>query len=276
MKKIEAFIRHEAFEPIRTELLDKGFPSLSILEAKGSGRQKGIVEQYRGSTLTVNVRPKLKLEVVIEDKDKAIVVETILKHARSGEVGDGKIFVLPVEEAIRIRTGEDGEPVPVLASNSMAGEERITLGEAARRSGVSSNTLKRWAADKVVPVRRGRWTAAAAAQARVVARMRERGHSLEELDRRVARAGSPSGSPRTSSRARRAGHGRGRLQETGLEPELIERILVILGTPIERERVLNPEDVEALRHCARVLARVPAGRLPAAGPGLRAEPAQDR
>ena len=70
MKKIEAYIRHEAFEPIRAELLDKGFPSLSIIEAKGSGRQKGIVERYRGSTLTVNVRPKIKLEVVVEDKDK--------------------------------------------------------------------------------------------------------------------------------------------------------------------------------------------------------------
>jgi nitrogen regulatory protein PII len=111
MKKIEAYIRHEAFEPIRTELLERGFPSLSILEAKGSGRQKGIVEQYRGSTLTVNVRPKLKIEVVVEDKDKGLVVETILKHARTGEVGDGKIFVIPVEEAIRIRTGEEGEEV---------------------------------------------------------------------------------------------------------------------------------------------------------------------
>lgn len=111
MKKIEAFIRHEAFEPIRAELLDRGFPSLSILEAKGSGRQKGMVERYRGSALTVNVRPKLKLEVVVEDKDKGLVVETILKHARSGEVGDGKIFVVPVEEAIRIRTGEAGAAV---------------------------------------------------------------------------------------------------------------------------------------------------------------------
>jgi nitrogen regulatory protein P-II 1 len=111
MTKSDAFSRHEAGEPIRAELLDKGFPSLSILEAKGSGRQKGIVEKYRGSTLTVNVRPKVKLEIVVEDKDKALVVETILKHARTGEVGDGKIFVLPVEEAIRIRTGEDGEPV---------------------------------------------------------------------------------------------------------------------------------------------------------------------
>jgi nitrogen regulatory protein P-II 1 len=111
MKKIEAFIRHEAFEPIRSELLERGFPSLSLLEAKGSGRQKGIVEQYRGSTLTVNVRPKIKIEIVVEDKDKSLVVETILKHARTGEVGDGKIFVLPVEEAIRIRTGEEGDEV---------------------------------------------------------------------------------------------------------------------------------------------------------------------
>jgi nitrogen regulatory protein PII len=111
VKKIDAFIRHEAFEPIRAELLDRGFPSLSITEVKGSGRQKGIVEHYRGSSLTVNVRPKLKLEVVVEDKDKPVVVETILKHARTGEIGDGKIFVAPVDEAIRIRTGEEGEEV---------------------------------------------------------------------------------------------------------------------------------------------------------------------
>ena len=111
MKKVEAFIRHEAFEPIRTELLDKGFPSLSITEAKGSGRQKGIVEHYRGSTLTVNVRPKVKLEVVVEDSDVQVVIDAILRHARTGEVGDGKIFVLPVEKAIRIRTGESGHEV---------------------------------------------------------------------------------------------------------------------------------------------------------------------
>ena len=111
MKKIEAFNRHEAFEPIRSELLDRGFPSLSISEVKGSGRQKGVVEHYRGSTLTVNVRPKMKIECVVEDKDKGLVVETILKHARTGDVGDGKIFVLPVDEAIRIRTGEEGETV---------------------------------------------------------------------------------------------------------------------------------------------------------------------
>jgi nitrogen regulatory protein PII len=111
MKMITAYIRHEAFEPIRAELLEKGFPSLSIGEVKGSGRQKGVVEHYRGSTLTVNVRPKLKLEVVVDDRDKSVVVETILKHARTGEIGDGKVFVSPVEEAIRIRTGEEGEEV---------------------------------------------------------------------------------------------------------------------------------------------------------------------
>lgn len=111
MKKIEAFIRHEAFEPIRAELLEKGFPSISIIEAKGSGRQKGIVEQYRGSTVTVNVRPKLKLEIVVADSDKDLVVETVLRHARTGEVGDGKIFVTSIEEAIRIRTGERGDEV---------------------------------------------------------------------------------------------------------------------------------------------------------------------
>ena len=111
MKKVEAFIRHEAFEPIRQELLERGIPSLSISEVKGSGRQKGVVEHYRGASLTVNVRPKLKIEVVVEDKDKPVVVETILKHARTGDVGDGKIFVIPVEEAIRIRTGEEGDTV---------------------------------------------------------------------------------------------------------------------------------------------------------------------
>ena len=111
MKKIEAFIRHEAFEPIRMELLDKGFPSLSIAEYKGSGRQKGITEHYRGSEMTIHLRPKLKLVIVVEGKDVGVVTEVILKHARTGQVGDGKIFVIPVEEAIRIRTGEDGDPV---------------------------------------------------------------------------------------------------------------------------------------------------------------------
>jgi nitrogen regulatory protein PII len=111
MRKIEAFIRHEAFEPIRTELLDRGFPSMSIAEYKGSGRQKGVTEHYRGAELTIHLRPKLKLEIVVEDKDVGVVKEVMLKHARTGRIGDGKIFVVPVEEAVRIRTGEEGEIV---------------------------------------------------------------------------------------------------------------------------------------------------------------------
>jgi nitrogen regulatory protein PII len=111
MKMIVAYIRHEAFEPIRQELLDAGFPSLSITEVKGSGRQKAITEHYRGSELAVHLRPKLKLECVVESGDVALVKATILRHARTGSVGDGKLFVLPVEDAIRIRTGEEGERV---------------------------------------------------------------------------------------------------------------------------------------------------------------------
>jgi nitrogen regulatory protein PII len=109
MKMVIAYIRHEAFEPIRTELLELGFPSLSITEVKGSGRQKGITEHYRGSELTNYLRPKIKVECVVEAKDVKTIVDTILKHARTGSIGDGKVFVMPVEEAYRIRTGESGE-----------------------------------------------------------------------------------------------------------------------------------------------------------------------
>jgi nitrogen regulatory protein P-II 1 len=111
VKKVEAYIRHEAFEPIRAELLELGFPSLSISEVKGSGRQKGITERYRGAELTNYLRPKIKVECVVAERDVQRVVDTVLKHARTGAVGDGKVFVLPVEEAYRVRTGEAGEDV---------------------------------------------------------------------------------------------------------------------------------------------------------------------
>jgi adenylate cyclase len=133
-------------------------------------------------------------------------------------------------------------------------DERISLNEAARRSGVPVSTLKRWAEEKIVPVRKGRWTAAAAAQARVVARMRERGYSLEDL-KEAGREGRLafgfteelfSGSQETFSIEEAAA-------ETGLEPELVERILVILGTP-KGQRELSRDDLAAMRHCARVLA----------------------
>ena len=109
MKKIEAFIRHEAFEPIRMELLALGFPSLSISEVKGSGRQKGITERYRGAELTNYLRPKLKLECAVASEDVEAVVECILRHARTGNIGDGKLFVIDVLETYRVRTGESGE-----------------------------------------------------------------------------------------------------------------------------------------------------------------------
>jgi nitrogen regulatory protein P-II 1 len=111
MKMVVAYIRHEAFESIRQDLLEAGFPSLTITEVKGSGRQKGITEHYRGAEIAINLRPKLKLECVVEDSAVRIVTETILRHARTGSVGDGKIFLIPVEDAIRIRTGESGEEV---------------------------------------------------------------------------------------------------------------------------------------------------------------------
>ena len=111
MKMVVAYIRHESFEPIRQELAEAGFPSLSISEVKGSGRQKGITEHYRGSEIAIHLRPKLKVECVVDDADVSTIVDTILRHARTGSVGDGKVFLMPVEDAIRIRTGESGAEV---------------------------------------------------------------------------------------------------------------------------------------------------------------------
>jgi nitrogen regulatory protein P-II 1 len=111
MKLITAYIRHESFEPIRAELLELGFPSLSISEVKGSGRQKGITERYRGAEVTNYLRPKIKVECAVASSDVQTIVDTILKHARTGAVGDGKVFVMPIEEAYRVRTGESGEEV---------------------------------------------------------------------------------------------------------------------------------------------------------------------
>jgi nitrogen regulatory protein P-II 1 len=111
VKKIEAYIRHDRFEAIRAELYAIGLPSLSVIETLGSGRQAGIVEHYRGATETLHLRPKLKVEMVVADEDVDSAIDVILTHARTGEIGDGKIFVLPVERAIRIRTGEEGPEV---------------------------------------------------------------------------------------------------------------------------------------------------------------------
>ena len=111
MKKIEAFIRHEALESIRDELDKIGLPSMSVSEIKGSGRQKGYTETYRGATTTVFLRPKLKLEIAVDDSDVDRTVDTILQYSHTGQPGDGKIFVIPIDDAIRVRTGERGPVV---------------------------------------------------------------------------------------------------------------------------------------------------------------------
>ncbi len=109
MKLVIAYIRHDAFEPIRHELLTRGLPSITASEVKGTGRQKGVTERYRGASLTNYLRPKVRIEVGVPSEDVQTVVDAILKHARTGNVGDGKIFVQPIEQVIRIRTGEIGE-----------------------------------------------------------------------------------------------------------------------------------------------------------------------
>ena len=111
MKKIEAFIRHEAFDAIRDRLASMGLPSMSVSEVKGSGRQAGYTESYRGAQTTIFMRPKLKLEMGVDDADLDRAVDTILELAHTGEPGDGKIFVYDIKEAIRVRTGERGDVV---------------------------------------------------------------------------------------------------------------------------------------------------------------------
>ena len=106
MKMIKAIIKPERFEFVKKALEDKGFIGMTISEVKGRGEQKGITLQYRGGLMTVDFLPKIQLEIVIRDSDVDNVIITITESARTGKIGDGKIFILPVEESIRIRTGE--------------------------------------------------------------------------------------------------------------------------------------------------------------------------
>jgi len=93
MQKIEAYVRHEALEAIRGELYAIGLPSMSVSDVLGSGRQAGIVEHYRGASEVLYLRPKLKLELVVADEDVERAIQVILTHARTGDIGDGKLFV---------------------------------------------------------------------------------------------------------------------------------------------------------------------------------------
>jgi nitrogen regulatory protein PII len=109
MKKIEAIIKPFKLEDVKSALTELGIQGLTITEVKGFGRQKGHTEIYRGSEYAVDFLPKIKVEVVLADAQVTAVVAAIVKAAKTGKIGDGKIFVSPVESVLRIRTGETGE-----------------------------------------------------------------------------------------------------------------------------------------------------------------------
>jgi nitrogen regulatory protein P-II 1 len=109
MKKIEAIIKPFKMEDVKEALTEIGVEGMTVSEVKGFGRQKGHTEIYRGSEYTVDFLPKVKFEVVVADDRVQKAVETIVEAARTGKIGDGKVFVLPIDEAIRIRTEERGE-----------------------------------------------------------------------------------------------------------------------------------------------------------------------
>lgn len=109
MKKIEAIIRPFKLEEVKEALIEEGIRGLTISEVRGYGRQKGHTETYRGSEYRIEFVPKIKIEVVVEDNKVEKIVDAILKTAKSGQVGDGKIFIYNVEDAVRIRTGESGK-----------------------------------------------------------------------------------------------------------------------------------------------------------------------
>ena len=108
MKKIEAIIRHFKLEEVKDALSSAGIHGMTVSEVRGFGRQKGHKEQYRGAEYTVDFLPKAKMEVVVSDEQAQTVIDTILQTARTGNIGDGKIFVTDLQEMIRIRTGETG------------------------------------------------------------------------------------------------------------------------------------------------------------------------
>ena len=106
MKMVKAIIKPERFEFVKKALEEKGFNGMTITDVKGRGEQKGITLEYRGGLMTVDLLPKVQLEIVVSDSDVDSLISTILESSRTGKIGDGKIFIMPVEKAIRIRTGE--------------------------------------------------------------------------------------------------------------------------------------------------------------------------
>ncbi len=106
MKKIMAVIRPNKLQVVKEALDDIGCPAMTVIEVKGRGKQKGVVEIYRDREYCIDLLPKIEINIVVSDDEVDKVVETIAKAARTGEIGDGKIFTMPVEEVVRIRTGE--------------------------------------------------------------------------------------------------------------------------------------------------------------------------
>ena len=109
MKKVEAIIRHFKLEDVKNALTEQGIAGMTITEVRGFGRQKGHTEMYRGTEYQVDFVPKIKIEVVVPDAKLQTVLDTIMRSAQTGQVGDGKMFVTDLAEAVRIRTGESGE-----------------------------------------------------------------------------------------------------------------------------------------------------------------------
>jgi nitrogen regulatory protein P-II 1 len=109
MKKVEAIIRHFKLEDVKNALTEQGIAGMTITEVRGFGRQKGHTEMYRGTEYQVDFVPKIKIEVVVADGKLQTVLDTIMRAAQTGQVGDGKMFVTDLAEAVRIRTGESGE-----------------------------------------------------------------------------------------------------------------------------------------------------------------------
>lgn len=109
MKKIEAIIKPFKLDLVKEALQEVGLPGITVTEVRGFGRQKGHTELYRGAEYTVDFLPKVKIELVVEDEMVEPIIEAICQAAQTGRIGDGKIFVTPVEDAVRIRTGERGD-----------------------------------------------------------------------------------------------------------------------------------------------------------------------
>jgi len=109
MKLITAVIRPAKLDAVKTALVEAGIVGMTLSEVRGFGRQKGQVERYRGSEFTVEFLPKVRLDVVVDDSQIEVALGLIEAAARTGEIGDGKVFVMPIETAVRVRTGERGE-----------------------------------------------------------------------------------------------------------------------------------------------------------------------